>query len=182
MRLVAATLLACLLITAGAGQSAAPGITQRPVINEILVNPEGTDRGNEWVELYNPTPLVVDLTGWMLVDNRGRTHALDGLTLLPEGLSKVLLDGHPFTGAQLANSGGYLELRDPTGEVEDRVRYGNAPFAGGTPAQPAPPSGWSLARAFVRGEDGWAFGGHADWYLEEEPSPGEPNQMVLPYA
>ncbi|MHA1742406.1 MAG: lamin tail domain-containing protein [Candidatus Thorarchaeota archaeon] len=43
------------------------------VINEVEQNPPGIDAGNEWVELYNPTPASVVLTGWTLSTRHGRT-------------------------------------------------------------------------------------------------------------
>ncbi|MGC9435722.1 MAG: PKD domain-containing protein, partial [Methanomicrobiales archaeon] len=40
--------------------------TGHVVINEVEYNPAGTDSGNEWVELYNPAGMEVDLSGWEL--------------------------------------------------------------------------------------------------------------------
>jgi PKD repeat protein len=36
------------------------------VINEVLYDPSGSDLGNEWIELYNPTNNVVDLNSWFV--------------------------------------------------------------------------------------------------------------------
>jgi hypothetical protein len=36
------------------------------VINEVELNPEGEDSGNEWVELFNPTKSNTDISGWSL--------------------------------------------------------------------------------------------------------------------
>ncbi|MFP4196712.1 MAG: lamin tail domain-containing protein [Methanomassiliicoccales archaeon] len=41
------------------------------VINEFEQNPPGPDRGNEWIELYNPTDQVVDLSGWSVKTSHG---------------------------------------------------------------------------------------------------------------
>jgi uncharacterized repeat protein (TIGR01451 family) len=38
------------------------------VVNEWEQNPEGTDGGKEWIELYNPTSREIDISGWKLVD------------------------------------------------------------------------------------------------------------------
>ncbi len=35
-----------------------------PVINEIMVDPIGSDTGFEWIEIYNPTENDIDLLGW----------------------------------------------------------------------------------------------------------------------
>ena len=41
-------------------------INESIVINEIMYNPPGDDTGNEWVELYNPTSMAINVTGWRL--------------------------------------------------------------------------------------------------------------------
>ena len=42
------------------------------VVNEIEMNPSGTDAGNEWVELYNPTSSSVDISGWKIKTTGGK--------------------------------------------------------------------------------------------------------------
>ncbi len=41
------------------------------IVNEYESNPEGTDKGNEWVELLNNGPVTIDLTGHTLIVNNG---------------------------------------------------------------------------------------------------------------
>ena len=36
------------------------------VINEVELNPDGEDAGNEWIELFNPTQSNTDISGWSL--------------------------------------------------------------------------------------------------------------------
>ncbi|MDI6903829.1 MAG: lamin tail domain-containing protein [Methanocellales archaeon] len=43
------------------------------VINEFEQNPAGDDAGNEWVELYNPATINVDISGWTLSTTHGTT-------------------------------------------------------------------------------------------------------------
>jgi hypothetical protein len=40
--------------------------SDHPVINEIELNPEGETRGNQWVEIYNPTDFEVCMGNWSL--------------------------------------------------------------------------------------------------------------------
>ncbi len=48
------------------------------IINEFELNPAGSDSGNEWVELYNPTDNPVDLSSWKLKNNDGDIESLSG--------------------------------------------------------------------------------------------------------
>jgi len=47
-------------------------ITNHVVINEFELNPQGDDKGKEWVELYNPTRSRVDLGRWRLQTTAGK--------------------------------------------------------------------------------------------------------------
>jgi len=48
------------------------------IINEFELNPDGTDSGNEWVELFNPSDNSIDLSGWSLKNNDDDIHTLSG--------------------------------------------------------------------------------------------------------
>lgn len=39
------------------------------VISEIMYDPSGTEPDTEWVELYNPGSVAVDISGWVLTDD-----------------------------------------------------------------------------------------------------------------
>ncbi len=39
------------------------GIATYPVVNEVYYDTPGTDANEEWVELYNPTSSVIDISG-----------------------------------------------------------------------------------------------------------------------
>jgi len=45
------------------------------LINEVFVNPEGSDLGFEWIEFYNPTKEAVDFMDWS-VEAAGKNFAL----------------------------------------------------------------------------------------------------------
>lgn len=61
--------------------------TSSIIINEFLYNPIGTDTGNEWIELYNPGEIEVDLEGWA-VEVAGTTFkeviTLTGVSIEPQ--------------------------------------------------------------------------------------------------
>jgi hypothetical protein len=85
-------------------------------INEFESNP---DVGGEWVELYNPTGSVVDLTGWTIEDNTAVPADLTGLSIPANGYL-VLEGGTDFTFV-LNNMGEDLILRDDTSLIIDQT-------------------------------------------------------------
>lgn len=102
-------------------------ITTHLVINEVELNPAGSDQGREWVELYNPSNSPVDLTDWTL-----RTaHGSQGISTLEDammGPKSHLVIGFP--GQTLDNGGesGYplgesVALIDSTGRKVDSTPY-----------------------------------------------------------
>ncbi len=80
------------------------------VVNEVEINPRGPDSGNEWVELYNPTDDVVDITGWSLETLHGRQMSV---ILGEQAISPRSYYVHHFVGQFLDNGG---ETRLPAGE------------------------------------------------------------------
>ncbi len=98
---------------------------------------------NEWVELYNPTDAAVNLKGWQLKDNSGKTNIISAKKIIPaHGFAIVAKDASiklywkikPGTllinlgnviGDELDNSGDHLDLIDPLKNVVDRVGWGN---------------------------------------------------------
>ena len=58
------------------------------IFTEIFYDPRGRrEAKKEWVELYNPLPAVVDISGWSIVDDNGK----GGRFTLPQG---TVIQGH----------------------------------------------------------------------------------------
>ncbi len=112
------------------------------VINEIHYNPDVKVELVEFVELYNPSPFDVDISGWHFCD--GITYEFPQGTILPAGgyivvaedpslaytpttitdkygVPEVLIYG-PFEGS-LDNEGEKIELCSGQGEEIDQVDY-----------------------------------------------------------
>jgi hypothetical protein len=89
------------------------------VINEFEQNPPDEDRDNEWVELYNPTPSVVNISGWMINTTEGDRNSY------PIPLGTQLLPGAfwvaPLPGLFIDNTGDMLILLNPQGAEIDRT-------------------------------------------------------------
>jgi len=109
------------------------------VITEIMGNPEGTDEGKEWFEIYNATTGAVDLKGLvLLVSNpdgtREKSHAMDSIVLdpgdylvvggvLPEFKPPYMDYGYAADLGSLGNTGGRIALRCNSTDVAE-VLYG----------------------------------------------------------
>ena len=116
-----------------------------PVINELFYHPPQAggplsptspeDTGREWLELHNPDPTAVDMSGWKLAGTVDFTFPSG--TLLPAGGFLVvvadvakfsadhpgLLGIHgPWTGG-LGNIDDTVDLLDASGVRQDRVHY-----------------------------------------------------------
>jgi hypothetical protein len=76
------------------------------MINEIVANPNGSDSGNEWLELYNSTEDEIDISGWKIL----------------AGTSSFSLKGS-FAFPTVIAAGEYVVV----GEDEVEVTLGRAP-------------------------------------------------------
>lgn len=84
-------------------------------ISEIEANPQGSDSGAEWAELYNNDTIKVNLTGWYFKDSDEKVVNLTGM-INPEDyyvwtFDKQILD----------NTNESLELYDENNTLIDRV-------------------------------------------------------------
>lgn len=97
---------------------AAPNV----IINEVELNPSGTDTGQEKAELYNPSESPVDIGGWTLSSTSGANSAVvtisEGLVIPPKGY--VLIDR---TMQWLDNEGEVIVLHDDTETIVDHFSY-----------------------------------------------------------
>lgn len=94
------------------------------LINEILVNPEGSDADGEWVELFNSSDVDIDLSGWFLDDAEGASspYLLD--FILPQK-SYVLVGGSDLK-LTFKNSADQVRLLNSNLEVIEQIDYSEA--------------------------------------------------------
>jgi len=85
-------------------------------ITEIFPNPEGTDKENEWIELYNPFSIKIDLSNYKLGNEKKKN--LTNIKIPP-------LSYEAITTISLKNSKNYIELIDPTGASISKTQYDN---------------------------------------------------------
>lgn len=155
----------------------------RLIISEIQSDPRGADDTREFVELYNPGPNPVDVTGWYVQSCAGNRADLAG-TVPPR-------DYHVIAGSRnrdeaggvradglmgdlfLPNETGSVLVFDADGTLVDQVRYSNvAPWPERRPGEslelPAPAADNRDGAAWLAGEDEYGEGGFG--------TPGRPYQ------
>ncbi len=86
-----------------------------------LINPQEDETTSEWVSIHNLEPIAMDLTGWKLIDQQGRTKTLSGK--LKSGETKVLKGTAGLAPVRLPNTSGLLTLFHKDGRRVDRVDY-----------------------------------------------------------
>ncbi len=112
------------------------------VINEILPSPEGPDKTEEWIEIFNQNNFEVDLTDWKIKDiagNRTTAYTFSEGTKISPG--RFLVFYRPTTKITLNNDGDGLNLIQPDGKIIDSVNYEKAP----------------RGQSYNRAESGWVW-------------------------
>ncbi len=83
-----------------------------------MVNPEGADKGNEMVALFNATDQPVNLTGWEIRNKRGESERISDLVINP-GFTNIVF----LKQVRLPNLGGSISLFNPVGDKVHEVNY-----------------------------------------------------------
>lgn len=123
----------CLALGVGVFQSRA-GV----IINEFLAENDGglmDENGDtpDWIELFNNSPLPVNLAGWRLTDTptnlakwffpATNLASASHLTVFASGKDRATNGAPLHTGFQLSSSGGYLALVNSNGVVVSAFNY-----------------------------------------------------------
>ncbi|MBN1326432.1 MAG: lamin tail domain-containing protein [Candidatus Cloacimonetes bacterium] len=103
------------------------------VINELLYDPDGSDSGNEWIELYNQDTISVNLEGWKL-EKAGTSfvpvYTFPFLNLEPDGYLLIAEENVPeadlYCSLAFQNGGSATDgvrIVSPDGLYSDTVLY-----------------------------------------------------------
>jgi len=96
-------------------------------INEFLPSPEGKDEEEEWIELYNDSDQIINISGWQLDDEEegSRPFVFPKNTLIAP--KNYLVFSRPTTDIALNNDKGKVRLLLSTGTVFQEISYEKAP-------------------------------------------------------
>ena len=123
------------------------------IITEFLLNPEDSDRDNEFIEIYNNDIAKIDLENWTLEDKIGSVKKF----IIPEGTKIDVGEYKVFYSDQtritLNNSGDGVVLRDNKNNIIDET----------------PVSG------LVKEDQSFAKDKNESWVLTLRPTPGRKN-------
>ena len=142
------------------------------LINEVELNPAGTDSGAEKVELYNPSGSAIDVNGWTISSRAGRTATViinEETIIPPKGFLIVGRDSQQW----LDNTNEGIELRNDSGilidyvgpfsdEANDDATWQRSPDGGGGEQQ----HNWVFSSNTLGGANFGTFGSDP-----ESPSP-----------
>jgi hypothetical protein len=120
LSLILVTLLFSAIYYCLPSASASAANNNEILINEVELNPAGTDSGAEKVELYNPSGSAIDVNGWTISSSEGRTATViinEETIIPPKGFLIVGRDSQQW----LDNTDEGIELRNESGILIDYV-------------------------------------------------------------
>ncbi len=94
-------------------------------IVSALPNPQGTDDGEEWVELQNTGNEPIDLNRWELRDKLNRPQVLNGL-IQPQEIKRFTVTRSGANTMQMTNRSGLILLYNSEAEQIAAVQYNRA--------------------------------------------------------
>jgi hypothetical protein len=102
------------------------GANDKIIITEFLLDPEDSDRDNEFIEIYNDGDAEVDLSGWILEDKAGsiKKFVISDGTKTSAGKYKVFYSDE--TRIALNNSGDGVILKDNKNNIVDETKVSDS--------------------------------------------------------
>lgn len=112
------------------------------IFNEINYKPGAVSIGGDWVEIYNPGNIAVDMSGWTYLDsnNSNKFNFPTGFVLQPDDYVVIAEDINIFNaiypdvtnvlgsaGFGLSGNGENIRLLDKLGQLIDSVHYKTTP-------------------------------------------------------
>lgn len=173
----------------------APQVEGKLLITEVLYDlgtGQGTEPGNEWVELYNGTNSTINFSGWFIGD-ASTTDALPDVNLsagafaivtgdaatstssfwsFPAGAVVIVLSNTTI-GNGLGNDGDGVRLINTASTTVDAVNWGFEIGSFEPAVNPSPTADDFPGESVVRIDKTVDTDSAADWALDATPTPGE---------
>ncbi|KKP37408.1 MAG: hypothetical protein UR27_C0006G0015 [Candidatus Peregrinibacteria bacterium GW2011_GWA2_33_10] len=119
-------IISCLLISYILIKNAicqAENLTNTVYINESMPNPKGTDKGNEWIELYNPQNYDINLKNWYFQrKNTEKTEKINKNLIIESKNYQII----HFEKLPIRNNEENLLLMDNQNKIIDEISFKNA--------------------------------------------------------
>ncbi len=146
----------------GVSNGSGSGATQSLIMNEIFSR--GVDPDFDWVEIYNPNSVQVDLTGYRIYDGGGNSGAKPkkpfpaGVVISANGYYVIVVDDAAADGSDfgLSSGGDEVWFENASGTVIDNIAI---------PAMPVATTSFSRIP-----------NGGANWQISNTITKGAPNQ------
>ena len=145
-----------------------PPVAPPPVIvvGDVMMNEvysRGVAGNLDWVEIYNPNTVAVNLTGYKLCDPGGwgasatkpKKTFPTGATIAPKGYYVIVTDTADFTGDLsgfgLSSSGDQLWLENATGGLIDTLSFGSMDLTQSVGRYPDGAATWQVLNTITKG-------------------------------
>jgi beta-lactamase superfamily II metal-dependent hydrolase len=174
------------------------------VFSEVYYDTVGTDADEEWIELYNNSPVTVNVGGWKIIDNNGSGASYTipvGTTIASGTFLTVAADSTGFSNLYgyeadvyggipgLNNTGDALVLKNKSGVTMDAVGWeggynSNLPDGWGSTTQPAASTGYTIVRSSPTTDTDT----YADWSTDgsngypQTQSMNDPDYMIVVFS
>jgi beta-lactamase superfamily II metal-dependent hydrolase len=174
------------------------------VISEVFYDTPGTDSEEEWIELYNNSPVTVDISGWKIIDNNGSGSSYtipQGSTMDAGTYFTIAANSTGFNNLYgydadaygtipgLNNDGDALVLRNKSAADMDAVGWeggynSNLPTGWGSSTEPSASTGETIVRSDPT-EDNDTY---ADWTSDgnngypQTQFMNDPDQMIVVFS
>ncbi|GEM_PF-1338761 len=101
--------------------------SKKVYFNEVLANPIGEDKGNEFIEIINNDIVGIDFENWAFRNGAGKVFRIKNLYIEKNSFGVVRIENSRLV---LRNSNEELFLLDPNGSIVDRVTIGGSSPSG----------------------------------------------------
>ncbi len=90
------------------------------IINELMPNPEGSDKEGEWIEIKNLSSFEINLNGWAIEDESSKKYIFGDEVI---GANEFLVLKYERTKISLNNDRESISLISPNNQLASKIAY-----------------------------------------------------------